>query len=312
MVQPAKTFSITEARLKSSFDIWQNKGDIEDAVFQHSVFCQSFLPYRDAGEELSLWEHQQGRVSINIQTIKQKHPLTGEFLNLGLPFGTKARLILAYLNTQAVKTGNPVIDVETSLSAFIDAMGLSKKGKNFTEVKNQLARIAASVITLNYLTDEQRMLNIRFSLVKKYDLWFPKEDNQRVLWTSHIELTNDYFSELVKHAIPLDIRALGALKNNAMAIDVYSWLAQRLHRIPKGKPQFVAWQNLKDQFGQGYRRIYDFKSVFRDTLKLVWTQYPDMRLTEELNKGFWLEHSAPPIEKKTIITFPSIEPLKGK
>lgn len=292
-------------RLKTGMDIWTNKGDISDAVFQHSVFCQSFLPYRDTGDDVTLWEHVQGRVSINVQTIKQKHPLTGEFINVGLPYGTKARLILAYINTQAVKSGSPTIDVEASLSAFIEAMGLSRKGKNFSEVKNQLARIAASVITLNYQAEERRSISVRFSLVKKYDLWFPKEDNQKVLWSSQIELTNDYFEELAKHAIPLDVRALGALKNNAMAIDTYSWLAQRLHRISKGNPQFVSWQNLKDQFGHGYNRMDNFKAIFRNTLALVHTQYQDARFYEEHNKGFWLENSPTPIEKKTIVCFPS-------
>lgn len=303
-LQLSKSSDLQTQRNQSGLDIWNNPGEINDAIFQHSVFCQSFLPYRKVDDDLSLWEHVQGRVSINVQTIKQKHPLTGEFVNLGLPYGTKARLILAYLNTQAIKSGSPQIDVESSLSAFIEAMGLSKKGKNYNEVKNQLARIAASVITLNYVTEQNRSLNVRFSLVKKYDLWFPKEDNQRVLWSSQIELTNDYFEELVKHAIPLDVRALGALKNNAMAIDIYSWLAQRLHRIDRGKPQFVAWQNLKDQFGYGYHRMTDFKVVFRKTLAIVKTQYIDANLEEDENKGFWLKHSSPPIEKKSILILP--------
>ena len=38
-----------------------------------------------------------------------------------------------------------------------------------------------------------------------------------------------------------------------MALDIYCWLAQRLHRIPTGQPQFVSWGAIYDQFGQGYR-----------------------------------------------------------
>lgn len=287
-------------RYETGIDIWRNPGKIKDAAFQHSVLCQTYLPYRNPGDDTTLWEHIQGSASLNIQCLKEKNPETGEFMYLGLPYGTKARLIMAYLNTQAIRTKSPVIDVEGSITSFIQRIGLSNKGKNINEVKNQLARIAASIITMNYITEDQQSLNVRFSLVKKYDLWFPKDERQRVLWTSRIQLTDDYFNELERHAVPLDERALGALKNSAMGLDIYCWLAQRLHRIKPGKPQFVSWQNLKDQFGGGYSSMRKFKQVFRHTLATVHTQYLSARIREEDNKGYFLEHSPSPIEKKTI------------
>lgn len=288
-------------RYQNGIDIWKNPGIIKDAAFQHSVLCQTYLPYREPDKNVTIWEHSQGNASLNIQCLQEKNPTTNEFEYLGLPYGTKARLIMAYLNTQAVRNQSPIIDVESSITSFIERIGLARKGKNVKDVKNQLARIAASIITLNYKADENRTLNVRFSLVKKYDLWFPKDDRQRVLWTSRIQLTDDYFSELCKHAVPLDERALAALKNNAMALDIYAWLAQRLHRINYGKEQFVTWKAIKDQFGANYKTMKKFKEVFRKTLAIVLTQYLDAKIKEEKNKGFWLANSPSPIEKKTII-----------
>jgi hypothetical protein len=46
-----------------------------------------------------------------------------------------------------------------------------------------------------------------------------------------------------------------------MALDVYTWLAQRLHRVSPAKPAFVPWVSLWEQFGQGYERIRDFRRV---------------------------------------------------
>jgi hypothetical protein len=86
-----------------------------------------------------------------------------------------------------------------------------------------------------------------------------------------------------------------------MALDIYAWLAQRLHRIEQGKPQFVAWQNLKDQFGQGYKEMKKFKEVFRKTLMVVRTQYQSARIEEDTNKGFLLYCSPTPIPSKTIL-----------
>lgn len=299
---------LKQKRYETGIDIWRKGGKAQDAAFQHSVLCQTSFPYRNPGNDLKIWEHSQGRASLNIQCLQEKNPKTGEFMYLGLPYGTKARLIMAYLNTQAIKSQSPIIDVESSITAFIQQIGLAKKGKNVNDVKEQLARIASSIITLTYQADEEHSLNARFALVKKYDLWFPKDEKQKVLWTSRIQLTDDYFNELEKHAVPLDERALGALKNSSMGLDIYCWLAQRLHRIPHGKKQFVSWQNLKDQFGAGYGSMRKFKQVFRHTLGIVHTQYLTARIQEDTNKGFYLENSPSPIEKKTMILLGDSKP----
>jgi len=57
--------------------------------------------------------------------------------------------------------------------------------------------------------------------------------------------------------------------HSAMALDVYTWVAQRLHRVDASKPAFVPWVSLKEQFGHGYDRMDNFKRVFRTTLRQV-------------------------------------------
>ena len=84
-----------------------------------------------------------------------------------------------------------------------------------------------------------------------------------------------------------------------MALDIYAWLAQRLHRVDKMKPQFVPWAAIKEQFGKEYVRMCDFKKTFRKYLKLALTQYPTAKIKEQDNKGFWLHNSSSPIERKT-------------
>ena len=61
----------------------------------------------------------------------------------------------------------------------------------------------------------------------------PKDADQRVLWPSTVTLSADYFASLQQHAVPLDPRAIAALAGSALALDVYVWLAQRLHRISR-------------------------------------------------------------------------------
>jgi hypothetical protein len=111
---------------------------------------------------------------------------------------------------------------------------------------------------------------------------------------------NVYFNNLAKHAVPLDERALSALAHSAMALDLYCWLAQRLHRIPRGKPQFVSWGSLHKQFGQGYNRVRNFRRDFLTTLRLVQTQYSVAHLDLD-EKGLYLSHSLPPVPSKFML-----------
>ena len=91
-----------------------------------------------------------------------------------------------------------------------------------------------------------------------------------------------------------DSAMVAALAGSAMALDAYVGLAQRLHRVPPGRPQLVPWANLHDQFGQGYARVRDFRGRFLETLRRVTAVYPDARLAAD-EKGVALEHSPPPV-----------------
>jgi len=295
---------IQKRSLKSALEITMNKASIEDAIFQHSVLCQTFLPYRNPGKEIRIWKQKQGHVSLAIQANEAINPHTGDFEFIGLPYGAKARLILAHINSQAVKTQSKFIDVEASMSAFIKKIGLNTDGKTIREVKEQLRRISTSVVSMGY-AEENRSVQVDLKIVRAFDLWFPKDDRQRILWSSSIQLTDDYFNSLMNHAVPLDERALAALSHNSMALDIYAWLVQRLHRIELNKPQFVSWQNMKEQFGNGYSEMWKFKQVFRHTLQMTRLQYPQAHLIEEKNKGYFLHHSPTPIPLK-LFSIPSL------
>ena len=182
-------------------------------------------------------------------------------------------------------------------------MGLNTDGRTIKEVKEQLRRISSSIVSMGY-AEQSRSMQVDLKIVKAFDLWFPKDNRQRVLWSSQVQLTDDYFNSLMNHAIPLDERALSALSHNSMAMDIYAWLVQRLHRIEKFRPQFVTWQNLKEQFGNGYNEMWKFKQTFRKTLELARMQYPLASLTEDKNKGFYLHNSPPPIPAKLFQVIP--------
>ena len=95
-------------------------------------------------------------------------------------------------------------------------------------------------------------------------------------------------------------RPLHALKGSALALDVYAWLAHRLHRI-EGRPVILHWKSLREQFAQEYQGKNpdkDFKDAFLPQLKNVLAVYPKAKV-KQVTGGLMLMRSPPPIDKKT-------------
>ena len=265
--------------------------------FLHAVQCQCGIPYRNPGENIREWDRKQGIASLRIEAGSAIDPHTGEFVKLGLPYGEKPRLVLIHLATEAVRTGSPVVDVEDSMTAFARSLGLETNGQQLRSLKDQLARLASATVRMG-IVEEGRAIQVNTQFVSAFDLWFPKQPDQRVLWPSTVRLSEEYYQSLGQHAVPLDHRAVAALASSSMSLDIYVWLAQRLHRVPSGRPQFVAWDSLHEQFGQGFTRVRDFRRKFLQALHHVLSAYPAARISGD-DRGLTLTHSPPPVAPRT-------------
>ena len=296
LAKKLKSPSKVQMRLiESAADIRQNLA--EEVSYQHTVLCQTGLPYRKT--DARRWEHKNGRVTLEIDAGRAYHPEKEEFFDLPLPFGPKARLILIHLNSEAIRTQSRVVEVEGSITAFVrEVQGREPNGDEIVKFKDQLSALSAATIRMATAV-EGRALQVNTNIVHKFDLWFPKDQHQRVLWPSTVELGADYFDTLLHHAVPLHPDAIAALSHSAMSLDIYVWLAQRLCRIQERSDALVTWVNLHQQFGPDYKRIRKFREVFLDAIHQVKTQYPDANL-EATGEGMILRRSAPPIRRKLV------------
>jgi hypothetical protein len=279
-------------RLTKSVEIFENPA--EEIAYQHTVFCQTCLPYKAVAE--GIWERRQGAVFLRVEAGAVRKPGDNKYIDVGLPFGSRPRLILAHLNRQAILYGSPRIDVEGSLTGFIRRVtpNNAPNGRDIARFKDQLTRFAAANIRMSVDLTETRSYQVNTQIIRAMELWFQKDDRQRCLWPAFVELSREYFESLAKHAVPLDERAIAALSNNSMALDVYAWLAQRLCRVRSPKGQFIAWPLVQAQFGQGYSRLRDFRRVFCGVLALVGEQYRRARV-DVTEQGLTLHESHPPV-----------------
>jgi hypothetical protein len=149
------------------------------------------------------------------------------------------------------------------------------------------------------MSGEGRAVTLKGSVIEGFELWVTKDPKQRTLWPSTVQFSQRYFESLMKHAVPLNETAVARLSHNAMALDIYTWLAQRLHRVEESKSVLVPWASLHEQFGNGYAHIRQFRCVFVRTLRQVKAVYPGAKF--DLNQGgMKLWHSRPPVARRLL------------
>ena len=294
-----KLNTVVEDRLRESAAAILS-GESDGTGFLHSILCQTSLPYRDPGDQVREWERRQGNAALKLLAGEAISPDSGEWVKIGLPFGPKARLVFCFINTRAVLTQSPLIEVGDSLTDFVTReLKMANKGQNMRKVKDQMTRLAASHIRMGY-TDGQRSYNAHGAIISDFDLWFPKDERQRVLWPSVVKLSGDYFESLLSHAVPLEMRALSALSHSALALDIYAWLAQRLHRIERRKRAFIPWAALKAQFGPDFAAMNNFRRKFLIALREAHTVYRVAKI-DVTKEGLFLYNSPPPIAKTGVV-----------
>lgn len=282
---------IAKRRTKLVFESFQEEPDDREMLFTAAAMCQVYFPRREPDLAPSEpWEQRSGKSILYITPQPFPDPVTGEKTYSGLPYGPKARVLLANLNTIAIQKASRTIQIANSPAKFLKDIGLTDGGNQMEVIQDQMHRLANCVLRTFYL-DEQEQTGETVPIVTR---------TKRNQWASEITLSEEYFKHLSDHPVPLAKNHLAALSNNATALDLYCFLAHRLHRIPPGKPQFLAWKTLKDQFGQEYSRMSDFRLNFLKTWQSVHYLYTDAKIEQKGTRGLMLYCSPPPIPKRLI------------
>ena len=55
--------------------------------------------------------------------------------------------------------------------------------------------------------------------------WNPKRPDEPMLWQSKIRLGEDFFNEIIRHPVPINMNTLKALKRSPLGLDLYLWLS---------------------------------------------------------------------------------------
>jgi hypothetical protein len=190
--------------------------------------------------------------------------------HVGLPYGSIPRLLVSWVTKEAVRTRERELVLGDSLSQFMRELGMVPTGGRWgtvTRLKDQMRRLFASSITC---TDESNdSFNVKSTrVVDSAKLWWdPKTPEQATLWESTLTHGERFFDESTHGPVPVDLRALKALRRSPMALDVYCWLTYRMSYLKKCT--VIPWRVLQIQFGAEYGRVRDFKVAFLVALRKV-------------------------------------------
>ena len=302
--QSHKPLSAVQTRLLDAVEEIYSE-DPSDLRFLHIVLAQCGLPYRKPDPNLRFYEKRNGRASLVLTPGVLLDPKLHKPALQGIPYGAKPRLLMIHLCTEAKLRKSAEVEIAHSMSAFMQDLGLAVTGgKNGTirNFKEQLNRLAATRMQLLFEDPDKISMVNAASPISRYDVWFPTHPGQRMLWPSTVTLSNEFYESLMgQNALPLDARAIRALQQSAMSLDIYTWLAHRLCRIPKNKPAVISWRALQGQFGPQYKDQYKFRQDFKEALGKVLAVYRDANVELPHTGILTLRRSSPPVPATTLV-----------
>ncbi len=261
--------------------------DADALGFMARAMVQATLPHsKVTGNEFT---RRNGNYSLTILSPS----------SIGLPYGSIPRLLLAWVTTEAIKTKSKELELGDSLSGFMRELDLVPTGGRWgsiTRLKEQTKRLFASSITALYEHGDGTQIINQAVADRAVFWWHPKDPEQAALWKSQVTLSDNFFKEIIDRPVPIDMRAIKALKKSPMALDIYVWLTYRVSYLKR--PTAIPWASLAMQFGSNYSRLVDFKASFTSELKKVATVYGDLQV-EVLPNGLVVKPSLTHIPKKS-------------
>jgi hypothetical protein len=256
----------------------------------YTGFCLTALPHKKLADDAA-WEKKGHRVTLLVEPGRLKH--AGRTKLYGVPYGARARMILLYLQTQAIRTGSREVALGRSMRDWMERMGLAVGGETAHALREQAARISAC--SLKFFWEDAGSDGFERGAIVRSGLRFQAEDSaQGLLWEDRVVLDETFYAALRDHPVPLLEAAIRQLRDRSMSLDIYVWLAWRLHSLTRPTP--ISWAALHAQFGTGFKAVRQFKPRFTEALDAALAAYPEAHV-ELGEKAITLHPARPPIAR---------------
>ena len=256
----------------------------------YTGFCLTSLPHKRLPNDQP-WIKKGHRVTLVVEPGRIQ--VKGEIVPCGVPYGARARMILLYLQTEAVRTRSREVALGRSMRDWMTRMGLAVGGETARALRDQAARISACSLKF-FWENEVAEGWTRGGIVSSGLRFKVPEDEQESLWEDHVTLDEAFWKALREHPVPLLETAIKQLRDRSMSLDIYVWLAWRCHQV--SKPVTISWPAIYAQFGGGFKELKHFKPSFIEALGAAVAAYPEARI-DAGEEGITLHPSHPPVAR---------------
>ncbi len=137
-------------------------------TYYSPMLIQCTLPHSDP--KTRDWVKTNGNVSLIISSGVDEN-----LVPYGIPYGSFPRLVLGYIITQVIQTGERRIELTSHFGSFLKEIGYNGNhkgaGTNGSRVREQLIRLLRASITFQD-KGEGRLSVQDVKIAPKFDLWF--------------------------------------------------------------------------------------------------------------------------------------------
>jgi hypothetical protein len=283
---------MVDARTRPLIDIAAEvlSDDTQRIGISYTGFCLTALPHKRLPDDQP-WEKKGHKVTLLVEPGRLKYG--GTIKLFGVPYGARARMILLYLQTQAIRASSREVELGRSMRDWMERMGLAVGGETAHALREQAARISAC--SLKFFWENAGSDGFERGAIVRSGLRFQAEDTaQGLLWEDRVVLDEAFYAALRNHPVPVLEAAIRQLRDRSMSLDIYVWLAWRCHQI--GKPTPISWPAVHAQFGAGFKAVRQFKPRFIEALEAALAAYPEARVYLD-ERAITLYPARPPIAR---------------
>lgn len=244
------------------------------------IFVNYSLPLRATSE--TMWERTDGDVTVILAATPYED--ADGTTQYHLPSGRIAREVIMYLVTSAMMSGSPTIEISRTWRGFLRDMGVPYSSANRRAVERQLRAILNMSVRVSHRTANGSGTNLssRACLVGSgEDLVFDRDGVLDDAYRSVVILSDEFFDRIAAAPSPVH-GTMRVLRDSwrqivtenphqALAGDVYLWLAGRMSRVRREVR--IPWADLAAQFGSSMSNDRRWRQQFRSALSVATRAY---------------------------------------
>lgn len=248
--------------------------------FYPRAFAQAAMPAYEPESDTTKWTRHNGNIAVEITagtTLSNGQPS-----NVGLPYGVVARALIAFLATKMTESGSSRIVLPLSPDAFMRTLGVRGEcGDQDVEewLCNHIERVCSARFSARWNGTKRQDSgddgNVAIMIADSWGVDWREPDVE-----PFIQCTEEFHTEVIRNAIPIDLKAFRSMFRSPLCVDLYLWLGARIRHVTRSV--VVPFRLLNIQMGHpvatNNEQLDEFTDRVVDHLAHILTVYPKLNV----------------------------------